>query len=88
MALRPRIKYNPAQKADIWDLLETELNEGPFLLGEHYTVIDPYLLMLTCWHEQPQTLLSRCPKLNLLCNSVRRRPAVQRIWSQHYPQGS
>ncbi|MCH7881419.1 MAG: glutathione S-transferase N-terminal domain-containing protein [Proteobacteria bacterium] len=71
-----------------WDLLETELNDGPFLLGNQYTVIDAYLLMLTRWHEQPQTLLSRCPKLKLLCDSVRSRPAVERIWSQHYPQDS
>jgi glutathione S-transferase/GST-like protein len=71
-----------------WDLLETELIDGPYLLGDQYTVIDAYLLMLTRWHEQPQTLLSRCPKLKLPCDSVRGRPAVERIWSQHYPQES
>lgn len=71
-----------------WDLFETELNDGPYLLGDQYTVIDAYLLMLTRWHEQSQILLSRCPKLKLLCDSVRNRPAVERIWSQHYPQES
>ncbi len=68
-----------------WELLEQELGDGPFLLGGQYSVIDPYLLMLANWHEQPQELLARCPKLKRLCDTVRQRPAVERIWSQHYP---
>ena len=68
-----------------WELLEPELGDGPFMLRERYSVIDPYLLMLVHWHEQPQELLARCPKLKRLCDAVRRRPAVERIWSQHYP---
>ncbi len=68
-----------------FEILEQALGDGPFLLGEQYSVIDPYLLMLAYWHEQPQQLLARCPKLKRLCDSVRPRPAVERIWSQHYP---
>ena len=68
-----------------WELLEPELGDGPFMLRERYSVIDPYLLMLVHWHEQLQELLARCPKLKRLCDAVRRRPAVERIWSQHYP---
>jgi len=41
--------------------------------------------MLVYWHEQPQVLLARCPKLKQLCETVRQRPAVERVWSQHYP---
>lgn len=71
-----------------WELLERELGDGPFLLGERYSVIDPYLLMLVHWHEQPEVLRARCPKLKRLCDGVRQRPAVERIWSQHYPDAS
>ena len=70
-----------------FNLLEEELGDGPYLLGERYSVIDPYLLMLAHWHEQPEILFARCPGLKLLCDTVRSRPAVQRIWSQHYPEG-
>jgi len=70
-----------------FDLLEKALRDGPFLLGEQYSVIDPYLLMLVYWHEQPQVLLARCSKLKRLCDTVRQRPAVERIWFQHYPDG-
>lgn len=70
-----------------FDLLEQQLGDGPYLLAEQYSVVDPYLLMLVYWHENPPALLGRCPKLKRLCETVQQRPAVQRIWSQHYPVG-
>ena len=69
-----------------WSLLEDAIGEGPYFLGETYSVIDPYLLMLTNWHEKPEQLFSDNPKLARLCESVKSRPAVQRIWAQHFPQ--
>ncbi len=70
-----------------FELIEQQLGDGPYLLGEQYSVIDPYLLMLAYWHEQPSELLARNPRLKRLCETVQQRPAVQRIWSQHYPVG-
>ena len=69
-----------------WELLENELGQGPYLLGQTYSLVDPYLLMLTNWHEQPEVLFERNPKLGRLCETVRSRPAVERIWSQHFPE--
>ena len=69
-----------------WGLLENELGQGPYLLGQTYSLIDPYLLMLTNWHEHPGVLFERNPKLRRLCETVRLRPAVERIWSQNFPE--
>ena len=70
-----------------WDLLEKDLqnnsSNGPYLLGDQYSVIDPYLLMLIGWHESPATLLERSPNLAALFNTVRQRPAVSKIWDQN-----
>ena len=80
------IKSRAREDIDVcWDLLEQVLSDGPFLLGKQYSVIDPYLLMLVQWHEQPEVMLARCPKLKRLCDTVRQRPAVERIWLQHFP---
>lgn len=68
-----------------WEMLEQALGDGPYLLGNSYSVIDPYLTMLVQWHEQPQQLLARCPRLKRLCDAVIARPACQAIWQQHYP---
>lgn len=68
-----------------WDQVETALGDGPFFLGERYSILDPYLLMLAYWHEQPRDLLARCPRLRRLCDAVKTRPAVQAVWPQHHP---
>jgi glutathione S-transferase len=68
-----------------WSLIENELGDGPYLLGSEYSVVDPYLLMLTNWHEQPDALFDKNPKLQALCKAVRSRPAVEKIWPQHFP---
>lgn len=69
-----------------WDLLEAELGAGPYLLGDSYSIIDPYLMMLAGWHEQTDQLMARCPRLARLCASVQARKAVQSIWSQNFPE--
>ena len=70
---------------DCWQLVENEIGEGPYFLSQSYSVIDPYLLMLTNWHDDPQALFERFPKLKRLCDVVRGRPAVERIWNTHFP---
>lgn len=70
-----------------FDLVEKELITGPYLLEHTYSLVDPYLLMLTNWHPDPDALFAPNPKLARLCETVRARAAVERIWSQHFPVG-
>lgn len=67
-----------------WSLLEDALGEGPYFLGRRYSVLDPYLLMLSGWHEKPDELFARNPKLQFLCAAVRARAAVERVWPSHF----
>jgi glutathione S-transferase len=68
-----------------WSIIESELGNGPYLLGQEYSLVDPYLLMLTNWHENPDELFDKNPKLLNLCEAVRSRPAVEKIWPQNFP---
>ena len=68
----------------MWGLMADAIEEGPFFLGNKYTVIDPYLLMLSSWYENPEALAAAHPKLQRLFDAVRARPAVARIWDQHF----
>jgi hypothetical protein len=43
--------------------------------------------MLTLWHPARQALLDEYPRLAALMRAVRRRPSVERIWRDHYPDG-
>ncbi len=67
-----------------FDMLDREIDAGPFVLGDRYTVLDIYLTMLAYWHPQVDALVERCSSLKLLCDTVKARPAVERVWRQHY----
>jgi len=69
-----------------WGLLEDALDDGPYFLGDSYTVLDPYLLTLSNWYEDPEALFVRNPKLRRLCESVSERPAVAGLWPLHFPE--
>ena len=68
-------------------IAEAELGDRPWFLGETYSALDPYLAMLTLWHPARQAVLGRWPRLGRLLRRVRERPAIGRIWTQHYPPG-
>jgi glutathione S-transferase len=69
------------------DVLEGALDPGPWLLGGRFSACDLYLFMLALWHPGRQAALGARPRLAALAREVRRRPAVERIWAQHYPPG-
>ena len=68
-----------------WSQVEDAIAEGPYFLGQTYSVLDPYLLMLSNWHDKPEGLFAANPKVQRLCATVRARAAVERIWSLHFP---
>ncbi|MFL5336560.1 MAG: glutathione S-transferase family protein [Geminicoccaceae bacterium] len=61
------------------------LGQGPYVLAERFSAVDLYLFMLVLWHPARTEVHDRHPKLGELMRLVRRRPAVERIWGQHYP---
>jgi glutathione S-transferase len=51
--------------------------EGPWLMGEAYTIADAYLFTVLRWTDMHQIDLSRWPRLIEYMDRVARRPAVQ-----------
>lgn len=62
------------------DLLEAELarHGGPWLLGEVYSLVDPYLWMLGAWTRRFAQPARTRPRLGALLARMQARPAVQR----------
>ncbi len=67
----------------LFGILEGQLEPGPYILGDTYSIADPYALMLVQWYPHPEKLLSKLPALCRLCKTVGDRPAVARIWNEH-----
>ena len=68
-----------------WEMVAEAIGEGPYLLGERYSVVDICLLMIGQWHPEPDSLVERHPNFGRLCNTLKKRPAIESIWSLNFP---
>lgn len=59
-------------------VIEDGMLEGPWVMGETYTIADPYLFTLAQWLELDGVDLARLPRVLEHRERVRARPAVQR----------
>lgn len=66
------------------DQLEAEFERhgGPWLLGEAYSALDPYTLMLCRWTRGFGRPARRLPQLGAYLQRMLARPAVQRAYAQ------
>lgn len=60
-----------------FDYLQCELAQQPYLLGEHFSVVDAYLFTVLGWCKFFSIDLSRWPALLAYMANIGKRPAVQ-----------
>jgi glutathione S-transferase len=68
----------PQAVMDCFELIEREMFAGPFVMGDDYTICDPYLFTVATWWEGDSVDQARIPKLAAHRNRMAERPAVQR----------
>ena len=61
-----------------FDLIEREMVKGPWVMGEAYTVCDPYLFTIAEWLEGDGVDPKRFPKVHDHRTRMYERPAVKR----------
>ncbi len=73
----PSVKEAAAARLIEWfEIIEDALDEGPYFMGEDYSVLDVYLLMLARWGRYLPLPPRNMAKINALCRRVLLRPAV------------
>jgi len=72
----------PESVAACFDLVEREMLKGPWVMGETYTVCDPYLFTLAQWMEGDGVDPKRFPKVTDHRARMAERPAVRRAIAQ------
>lgn len=72
-----------------WRVIEDALAApGPWLLGERFSACDIYLQMITTWHEGPEQLLAKFPRIKALARGVLSRAASRKAFERHnFPSG-
>jgi glutathione S-transferase len=81
-ALEAMRRNVPRTMGECFEYIENELFTGPWLMGEQYTVADPYLFTIAGWLESDGVDPSRFPKVLGHTRRMKERPAVARVLAQ------
>ena len=77
-AIKEMQRKAPAVVGECFELIEREMFEGPWVMGDTYTICDAYLFTLAQWLEGDGVDPARFPKILEHRNRVAGRPAVKK----------
>jgi glutathione S-transferase len=69
----------PETEAACFQLIEDEMLQGPWVLGEAYSICDGYLFTLADWLDGDGVDIRRFPKVHDHRERTRARPAVRKV---------
>jgi glutathione S-transferase len=73
----------PDTIAECADFIEKNLLKGPWVLGETYSMCDPYVFLAHRWMAANDISLAIYPKLEAHTHAMKQRPAVKAAMAQH-----
>jgi glutathione S-transferase len=78
-------KMGREKLSQLFGIVERRLQqEGPMMMGESYSALDPYLLMLTVWAKPSERHVHETyPAIARLCDAVRQRPRLKAVLDAH-----
>jgi glutathione S-transferase len=72
----------PRTMAACFALIERDMLRGPWVMGEQYTICDPYLYTIGLWLEGDSVDVSALPKVMDHRRRMSERPAVQKVLAE------
>ena len=63
---------------ECFELIERKLLKGPWVMGEQYTICDPYLFTIATWLERDRVDTTKLPRVIEYRERMLARPAVQK----------
>ena len=75
-AMQAKVSRN---MTDCFALIEAQFGEGPWVMGDAYSICDVYLFTVTGWLEGDGVDYRRFPKVAAHVERMKARPAVQRV---------
>jgi len=81
-ALEAMKKKVPQTVGDCFRLIEQKMFRGPWVLGEAYTIADPYLFTIASWLEGDSVDIATLPRIREHRNRVAARPAVKKVLAE------
>jgi glutathione S-transferase len=72
----------PETMAACFELIERDMLKGPWVMGEQYTICDPYLFTVALWLEGDSVDLAALPKVADHRNRMSDRSAVKKVLAE------
>ncbi|MGY4472174.1 glutathione S-transferase [Bradyrhizobium sp. LB9.1b] len=69
----------PKTMGACFSLIEQKMYKGPWVMGEQYTICDPYLYTLSTWLEGDSVDINATPKIADHFKRMSDRPAVRKV---------
>ena len=66
--------------------IEKELLEGPWVLGDNYSICDPYLAVITRWFSDDKVDTSQFPRIMEHNARIKARESMRKITKIHNPE--
>ena len=73
----------PQNMSDCFDWIDRELLRGPWMMGEDFTIADPYLFTIGGWLATDGVDIAKFPRVADHARRMRELPAVQRVLPLH-----
>ncbi len=74
----------PESVGACFELIESEMFEGPWVMGDTYSVCDPYLYTVARWLEGDKVDTTKLPKTMAHMQRMEARPAVKMVLDNHF----
>ncbi|HKS87883.1 MAG TPA: glutathione S-transferase family protein [Stellaceae bacterium] len=78
-AIEAMTRKVPQTVTECFELIETKLLRGPWVMGDRYTICDPYLFTIASWIEGDGVETARLPRVIEHRRRMLARPAVQTV---------
>jgi glutathione S-transferase len=72
----------PQTMGDCFALIESKMMQGPWVMGETYTICDPYLFTIAQWLEGDGVDPTRFPKVKAHRDRMSERKAVRKVLAE------
>jgi glutathione S-transferase len=69
----------PTTVGESFALMESDMVEGPWVMGNAYTICDPYLFTVAGWLPRDSVDIARFPKIHDHYKRMAERPAVKKV---------
>lgn len=81
-AIEAMKKKVPVTMADCFALIESRMLRGPWVMGDTYTICDPYLFTVASWLEGDSVDPARFPKVKAHLERMSERTAVKKVLAE------